>query len=137
MREGAAPRTVRAPELVLVILEQVLIEIDESSTVPLFLQIAGGVRRAIGDGSLAAGDRLPAARELAASLGVNMHTVLRAYQTLRDEGLVEMRRSRGVVVTSTAPDDAELMGLARAFVDHARSRGLTDTDIVTLLEDLL
>lgn len=111
-----------------------LIEIDESSTIPLFVQIAGAVRRSISAGTLEAGERLPTARELAASLGVNMHTVLRAYGLLREEGLVDMRRSRGVVVTARAPDDAALVELATALVSEARSRGLTDPQIRSFLE---
>ena len=111
-----------------------LIQIDESSAVPLFAQIAGGIRRSISDGTLTAGSRLPPARELAASLGVNMHTVLRSYQTLRDEGLVDMRRSRGVVVTAHAPDDAALIVRVREYVDEARTRGLTDAEIIAFME---
>lgn len=111
-----------------------LIELDSASTVPLFAQIAGSVRRQIAAGAIKAGDRLPAARELAASLGVNMHTVLRAYQVLRDEGLVDMRRSRGVVVTARAPDEAELIDQAKAFIALARRHGLSDADLIRLLE---
>lgn len=111
-----------------------MIVIDPESTVPLFEQIAARVRGGIADGSLVAGDRLSAARELADALGVNMHTVLRAYATLRDEGLVEMRRSRGVVVTGSAPDTAQVAELARALVSTARRLGLDDDDIRKALE---
>lgn len=114
-----------------------LIQIDESSTVPLFTQIAGQVRRGIADGSLTAGDRLAPARELAASLGVNMHTVLRAYQELRDEGLVEMRRGRGVTVSKEAPDVAPLVELATAYIAAARRRGMTDDVVIAHLKELL
>lgn len=114
-----------------------LIHIDPTSTVPLFAQIAGAIRRQIADGTLTAGERLPAARQLAAALDVNMHTVLRAYQMLRDEGLVDMRRSRGVVVTAQAPDDAGLIERAQAFIALARGHGLTDLEILSLLEDHL
>jgi GntR family transcriptional regulator len=53
------------------------------------------VRAAIGDGLLVAGERLPPARELAEDIGVNVHTVLRAYGALRDAGLIELRPRRG------------------------------------------
>ena len=114
-----------------------LVQIDAASGVPLFAQIAMQVRTAIGTGSFGAGERLPAARELAAGLGVNMHTVLRAYGVLRDEGLVDMRRSRGVVVTGTAPDDAPLLNLVHRLVGEARRRGLGDQDIRRLVEGVL
>lgn len=114
-----------------------LLEIDESSTVPLFSQIAQQIRRHVADGSLEAGERLPPARALAASLGVNMHTVLRAYQELRDEGLVDMRRSRGVVVTGAAPDEAPILELSHRFIAEARRRGMSDPEILAYLEALL
>ena len=60
----------------------VLFRIDPDSPEPLHAQVAACVRRAVIDGSLTEGDRIPAARNLSTSLGVNMHTVLRGYATL-------------------------------------------------------
>lgn len=71
-----------------------LFRVDHESPVSLADQIAVQVRSAIVSEGLAPGERLPPARELAKSLRVNMHTVLRAYQQLRDEGLIEMRQGR-------------------------------------------
>jgi GntR family transcriptional regulator len=111
----------------------VLVRIDTSSSQPLFRQIAAQVRGAIGGGSLVQGQRLPPARELADAIEVNLHTVLKAYQELADEGLVEMRRGRGVTVTGSPPD-ADLAALARALVEQARRVGLTTPEIRNLLE---
>src|SRR5262249_19815795 len=77
--------------------------VDHFSPVPLHEQVAAAIRRAIADGEAGPGERLPPAKDLAAVLGVNANTVFRALRTLREEGLVEFRRGRGVSVTGTAP----------------------------------
>ena len=67
-----------------------------SSEIDLHLRVAAELRRAIADGEAKPGERLPPARDLAAVLGVNSNTVLRALRRLRDEGLLEFRRGRGI-----------------------------------------
>ncbi|TQJ07169.1 GntR family transcriptional regulator [Lapillicoccus jejuensis] len=102
-----------------------LFRVDPTSAQPLFEQVAGSVRRALHEGELGAGDRLPPAREVAGSLQVNLHTVLRAYQQLRDEGLVDLRRGRGAVVTGADPAaHAAVRRAARTLVEAARTAGL-------------
>lgn len=111
-----------------------LIRVDGTSAVPLNEQIAAGIRRAIVDGAVGNGDRLPSAKELAASLDVNMHTVLKAYARLRDEGVVEMRRGRGVTVVNEPADRAALVEAARVLVERARAAGLGPVEIRELVE---
>ncbi|MEV4808085.1 GntR family transcriptional regulator [Nonomuraea sp. NPDC049421] len=111
-----------------------LYRVDPSSSTPLSDQIAGCVRRGIADGLLSPGDRLPAGRELASSLGVNMHTVLRAYADLRDEGLIELRPGRGATVTRTNPRElAQLMQTVRQLVAAARRAGLGREELMSLV----
>ena len=69
--------------------------VDRSGPVPLHDQVAAQIRRAIAEGEAGPGDRLPLAKDLAAVLGVNKNTVLRALHLLREEGLLEFRRGRG------------------------------------------
>lgn len=107
-----------------------LIRVDPASALGLADQITGQIRGQIASGELAAGERLPAARELARGLDVNMHTVLRAYAALRDEGLVDLRRGRGAQVTREAgevstTDAARLGDQVRALVASAQELGLT------------
>ncbi|TDC23972.1 GntR family transcriptional regulator [Streptomyces sp. 8K308] len=109
-----------------------LFRVVPGSPVPLGEQIAACVRRAVADGTASPGERLPPAREVAASLGVNIHTVLRGYQRLRDEGLIELRRGRGAVVT-TAPGAARLSERIHAAIAEARELGLTDEEFLALV----
>ncbi|MGW5424700.1 GntR family transcriptional regulator [Streptomyces sp. NPDC003943] len=111
-----------------------LFRVDPASAVPLGDQIAACVRGALADGTAAPGERLPAARELADSLGVNVHTVLRGYQRLREEGLIELRRGRGAVILpgAEAPGRAHLAEGLRALVAEARQLGLTDAEFLDL-----
>ena len=72
--------------------------LTQTSRAPLFVQIAASIRTDIRNGRLSPGERLPPGRLLATTLNVNAHTVLRAYQLLRDEGMLEIRRGRGATV---------------------------------------
>lgn len=111
-----------------------LLRVDPASSLPIFAQIAGAVRREVLEGRLSTGDRLPAAKEVARSLDVNLHTVLRAYQELRDEGLVDLRRGRGAVVTGAQPTALVEVGEAvRALVRAAATAGLSQQETVSLV----
>ena len=112
-----------------------LFRINLASDAPLFEQLAATVRTDAAAGRLQPGDRLPAAREVAASLGVNLHTVLHAYQDLREEGLVEMRRGRGAVVTAAAEPLASLHSEILALARSARVLGLSPDAIASLVKD--
>ncbi len=112
-----------------------LIRVDPGSGVPIYDQIAASVRSDAARGALRPGDRLPAARELADALDVNIHTVLRAYQDLRDEGLVDLRRGRGAVVTEAAGRGAPLVDAVRALVAEARRAGVGPQSLISLIRE--
>lgn len=105
------------------------------SEAPLFEQLAATVRTNAAAGKLRSGDRLPAARGVAEALGVNVHTVLHAYQDLRDEGLLEMRRGRGAVVTDAAKPLASLHSEIVALARSARALGLSPDAIASLVKE--
>jgi GntR family transcriptional regulator len=110
-----------------------LIRIDPGDPRPLYEQIELQVRAAIGDGLIVAGERLPPARDLAEDIGVNVHTVLRAYGSLRDAGLIELRPRRGAVVCSASPPRQQLAAMARGLIEQAREHGLSSAEIVDLI----
>ncbi|MDP9851335.1 GntR family transcriptional regulator [Corynebacterium lowii] len=104
---------------------------------PIYEQIAGQVTEQIRDGTIAPGQRLPAATELAASLDLNRNTVLQAYRLLRDRGQVELRRGRGAVAlapTSPPPKiNKEVQRSVEALIDAARRHNLSLDAVTTLL----
>jgi GntR family transcriptional regulator len=110
--------------------------IDHSSPLPLHEQVAAAIRRAIADGEAGPGERLPPARDLAAVLGVNANTVFRALRTLREEGLVEFRRGRGVSVTGIAPQRSPVVAKARELVAVARRYGVRPEEVAEIIEQV-
>lgn len=112
-----------------------LLRIDPGSTEPLFAQIATAIRSAVLGGEVGAGQRLPSAKEVAGSLEVNLHTVLRAYQDLRDEGLVDLRRGRGAVVTDRAERYRELHDEIPRLVAKARDLGVAPSALIALVKE--
>ena len=112
-----------------------LLRIDPASGVAIYDQLAAAVRAELARGSLCPGDRLPAARELAGSLEINVHTVLRAYQELRDEGLIELRRGRGAIVAEGAGSGERILPAIRALVAEARRLGVAESTVTALIRE--
>src|SRR2546429_9470511 len=111
------------------------VKVDRSETLVLHDQVAAELRRAIAEGEALPGERLPPARDLAAVLGVNRNTVLRALRLLRDEGLLEFRRGRGITVASSSERGAVILK-ARELVEFARSQGYRREELLRIIEKL-
>jgi len=101
----------------------------------VFEQVAAEIRRAILDGEAKPGERLPPARDLAAELGVNTNTVLRSLRLLRDEGLLEFRRGRGVSVAGT-PERTAVIEKALELIAVGRQHGYRLEELVQIVESL-
>jgi GntR family transcriptional regulator len=109
--------------------------IDRSDPTPLHDQVAAQIRRAIADGEAQPGQRLPPARDLAAVMGVNANTVLRALRALRDEGLLEFRRGLGVRVSGT-PQRGVVLARARELVGFARQQGYPPEELISIIQSI-
>ncbi len=108
---------------------------DKHEATDLYEQVAGEIRRAIAEGEAKPGERLPPAKDLAAILDVNTNTVLRALRVLRDEGLLEFRRGRGISVAGT-PERGAVVQRAKELVDFARSHGYRVDELVEIIENV-
>jgi GntR family transcriptional regulator len=111
------------------------VKIDRSGPILLHDQVAAEIRRAIADGEAKPGERLPPARDLAAVMNVNTNTVLRALRLLRDEGLLEFGRGRGVTVAGT-PDRSAVIDKALELIALGRRHGYRREELARIVESL-
>ena len=79
------------------------IRVETSSGMPITRQIAAQIRAQCASGGLRPGDRLPSVRALAVELAVNQNTILRVYERLTAEGLLERRHGEGTFVAAHVP----------------------------------
>lgn len=101
-----------------------VITVDKLSDTPLYLQLRDAVIAGIASGELRPGDALPSVRSLAEDLGINLHTVNKAYATLRDEGYVIMLGRRGAYVADAPADPTA--GMDEAALEAALAKLATE-----------
>jgi GntR family transcriptional regulator len=111
------------------------VNVDRSDPAALHDQVAAQIRRAIAEGEAGPGERLPLAKDIAAVLGVNKNTVLRALHLLREEGLLEFRRGRGITVVGT-PQRGAVLARTRDLIEFARCHGFGREEIIQMIETL-
>jgi GntR family transcriptional regulator len=110
-----------------------ILNIDLASEVPIYQQLRDRIVEAIADGVLVEGSSLPATRTLAADFGINFHTVNKAYDLLRQQGLIRLNRKTGAVVTSTVADSPfhdEWTARARTLLAEAVAKGLSVDEVL-------
>ena len=120
-----------------------LLQLDFSSEIPIYLQIRNQIIMGIADGRLAPGEKLPTIRALADETGINMITVNKAYQLLKQEGHISADRRSGAVVVALGAEDAprnaipeKLRAQLRLLIAEARLKGLTKEDFLALAGSL-
>jgi len=118
----------------------VILNVDLASEVPIYQQLRDRIVEAIADGVLTEGSALPATRALAADFGINFHTVNKAYDLLRQQGLIRLNRKTGAVVTPTVADcpfRAQWTARARTLLAEAVAKGLSADEVLTTCRSVL
>ena len=115
-----------------------LFRVDPTLDEPLSIQIATNIRRSILAKEVEIGSRLPSASSLAEVLSVNIHTVLAAYQSLRSEGVIELRRGRGAIVRVSGDDmRLQLHEPLQVLFGAASRLGLDDEQLLRVVREAL
>lgn len=118
-----------------------LFYLNQTSGIPLYLQLMEQVKHAVETGALRAGDQLPTIRKLAEDLVMNPNTVARAYRELEHEGIIELRHGSGAFISDAVVDRARLMRKAQAVMEAAVERlaalGLNEEEIRRVVENQL
>ncbi len=118
-----------------------LLRIEKGSAVPISRQIADQIASLCASGGVQPGERLPSVRELARELAVNQNTVLRVYERLSAEGLLEMRHGQGTFVAGRASKSrqathrARLVDELRQIARQAVGLGLSHHELHELLDE--
>ena len=115
------------------------INIEMDSEIPIYTQLANGLIEGVARGSLKTGTTLPSVRSLAADLGVNMHTVNKAYHELEKKGIVTIVPKSGAVVNGPTPGKLNrnrISDTLRPVVAEALAVGLSENDIQLMISEL-
>lgn len=107
--------------------------IDRDGELPIGVQLAWALRARIGDGRLAAGQRLPGLRELAELLGINANTARAVYQRLEHEGLIDSRQGTGTFVASSTPEPSAVGQIAAQAAREAHETGVDPREVAAAL----
>jgi GntR family transcriptional regulator len=116
-----------------------LLRIDSTNGVPLYLQIAKEVKHSIAIGSLKPGEQIPSVREIALQITVNPNTVAKAYRELESQGIVETKRGTGTFVSKTIVDITQeerqkiISELMDRAIDEARHLQMSEDEMTNLL----
>lgn len=116
-----------------------LIEIDFSSDEALYIQLRNRIILGIATSELKEGDALPSVRQLAESIGINMHTVNKAYTVLKQEGFVKVDRRRGAVIAINEDrlrDIEEMRQEMQVILAKASCKNISRQEVHALIDEI-
>lgn len=120
-----------------------LISLDLQSEVAIYIQLRNKIIEGIASKQLVPGEAMPSVRTLAVDLGVNMHTINKAYQLLKQDGFIQIHRQKGVVINPDGMppiDESYLTSLSenlRPLISEAMVRGMKEEEFLSLSSKLL
>lgn len=114
------------------------ISVDTSSATPIYQQIKLSIIQAIATGELKKGESLPSVRQLAEELSVNMHTVNKAYNLLKQDGYLLLTRRNGAIICETIEADKEdidrILALVFQAATEAQAKGIAKAQFLAVCE---
>lgn len=116
-----------------------IIKIDFNSSEAIYIQLRNQVIMGVATAKLQEGDSLPSVRQLAEEIGINMHTVNKAYALLREEGIIHLDRRRGAVIAIDRNKLQALEDMKRQLavvLAKGRCKNITKEDVYTLVDEI-
>ncbi len=116
-----------------------IIEIDFNSEEALYLQLRNQIILGIATARIREGDELPSVRQLAEDIGINMHTVNKAYTVLKQEGFVKVDRRRGAVISIDADHIEaieELRGNLKVLLAKGICKNISREEVHALIDEI-
>lgn len=138
----------KAPDFVIIIIEQIgvlvmFIQLEHDSDIALYEQLTRKIIEGIAKNDLKPGDKLPSVRNLAADLGVNMHTVSRSYAELEKKGILDIKPKSGAVIRELHQQELTEEQLANIERDikpilfEGKALGVSEKQLQNLLQKVL
>ena len=116
-----------------------LIEIDFNSEEAIYIQLRNQIIIGIATAKMQEGDSLPSVRQLADTIGINMHTVNKAYSVLKQEGFISLDKRRGAVITlniDKIKTMEEIKYQMRIILAKGRCKNISREEIHTLVDEI-
>ena len=119
--------------------ETMIIEIDFNSDEAIYIQLTNQIIMGIAADSIREGDSLPSVRQLAENIGINMHTVNKAYSVLKQEGFITVDRRRGAIIALDADKVRALEEMKKEFqvlLAKGRCKNISREEIHALIDEI-
>ncbi|WP_461811054.1 GntR family transcriptional regulator [Faecalimonas sp.] len=116
-----------------------LIEIDFNSDEAIYMQLRNRIIIGIATAEIQEGDSLPSVRQLAENIGINMHTVNKAYSVLKQEGFIQLDRRKGAVISLDVNKMQALEDMKnqlRIILAKGRCKNITKDEVHELVEEI-